>query len=407
MLKRLNKFFNSNIDIDFNNIFLDDFNNYLKEYVKTRDILYTNKICVINNNKIYYFNNKFFEIEHNNNRKLLNKINKTFEIKIVDVNIALDNKISYKIIKNYLFGNDVHYINKELPFSNLDYRVFLTEWFYNYCTKNKKFIEFLKFCTNMLFSIENGIILENYNYSPIVNVVNNGRWYFNSNNNLDNVGNIHNNLDNRNKFIEILKNNGYILNLDLISAVPNMFYKTTKSKQIYILNECRLNNLNNKELKDSIKDLTNIYIFSNYDFDTLKKYYDDKIDFSLIKSKLNITSLHDFFNKLQEEIKIYDQNIINKYKNNLNNKELNRNICLPEIFNSTKKDFIKKHRTYINGHVNDIILMMAYKVFQKVNIYPIYTIYDNLMYFSKNKDIIDKVNDVLTKIKIHAKIYFN
>lgn len=410
MLNILNKYFSSNINIEFDSdIFLNQFNKYLEEYIKTKEIQYTNKVCIIRKEDNDYFcyifkNNKIIKGKYL--QKYRNKINKEYELKISDVNLPLDNLIYYSIIKNYLFGNDTHYINKDLPFSINDNSVFFTNFFYNFYKKENKFFDFFKFSTKMLFNIEKGIVIDDYEYLPKINVVNNGRWYYSNNIVLGkkDIGNIHNNLNNRNNLEELLNNNGYTINIDIISAVPYMFSKTTKSKQIQRLIDCRLENMNNKELKNSIKDLTNIYIFSNYDFETLKQYYSDKINFSLIKKKLNITSLSNFFKELQNEINIYDNSIYLSYKNDLNNKEKIRNICLPEILYLSKKDFIKKHRTYINGHVNDIILKIAYDIYKKFNIFPVYTIYDNLMYYSKNKKIMDSILDTLTKIKIPVNI---
>lgn len=414
-LNILNKYFNTNIKLDFNNdLILDNFNAYLEEYIKDKEIEYNNKVCVILKSKdntisLYALNNKnniIVEDLGENYRKYLDIIDKKYELKISNINLSLNNLIYYPLVKNYLFGNDTHYINKDLPFSINNYNIFLTKWFYEYYKKEIKLFNYLRFSTDMLFKIEEGIVLDNYSYLPIINVVNNGRWYYSNSLSIGkkDIGNIHNNLDNRNKLENLLNNNGYTINIDIISAVPYMFSKITKSKQLQKLIDCRLENMDNKELKHSIKDLTNIYIFSNYNFDRLKEYYNNKIDFSLIKKKLNITSLHDFFNELQKEINIYDESIINKYKKNLNNKQLLRNICLPEILFDSKKEFIKKHRVYINGHVNDVIVKIAQKIYEKYNIYPIYTIYDNLMYYSKNKKIINNIYSLLTKLKIPANI---
>lgn len=400
-----NKIFNASISSDEleNSNDIDKlFNDYLR--IINKDIIYVFRedICLVErlNYKYYIYyseDNKLnkTELDVRSKRKLFSLLNnyntiitKNFPLQ----NNFTDNKIilRYELIQNLFTSNNTHYFSADLPFPADDYRIFFVDKFYNMLLNNTARYNLLKFSSLLLNHFENGITVDEFILKPDITVSHYGRWYW------TNTEKIQTSLRIRNKLYSKIIKYGKVLNIDFISAEPNLLSQLHKSELMKKLVKYRiLIKRKDPELSDIIKNLLNIYIHSNdppeIAAEKFRQHNADKI-----KDVFGIAVL-DILTCLQEDLLCYNKYIIDEYRSKLYVEEFYRRIVIPNIPLLEDGDIIKEHRKFLQGHVHDHVLELARLLYEDLNILPIFTIHDSLSYFISNGIDIDAIKTSLRK----------
>lgn len=397
LIEKWNSYFNyktSYCDMDVYDNSDDLFNDYL--YMNNKDFIYEYDdafcfcekqeskyiISYVNDNKIYSE-----EINIKAKRKFFNLIN-NFEIiitKAFPLNSDTINKnkilLRYEIIRNLWTSNNTHFFSKDLPFSINDNRIFFTKIFKNLLFDNTEKLNILKFGTLMLNSFEIGVMIDDIKLKPKITISPYGRWYWSG------TEKVQNDMKSRQKIYDKLLKYGKILNIDLVSGEPVIFYNLSKSSILKKLVKFRIAlKETDEDLSNSIKDLINIFIHSveNSD-DVVDKFKKKNSDFAIIEEKLKL-SLYDVMGALQDEILWYNSKVIDAYTSDLSIKEYNRRIVMHDIFIKENHEILKEHRKYLQGYTHDRILNLAQLNYSNTGLMPIFTIHDSLSYFINHKD---------------------
>jgi hypothetical protein len=95
---------------------------------------------------------------------------------------------------------------------------------------------------------------------------------------------------------------------------------------------------------------------------------------------------------------VYNTTVADTYRSNLAFSEGNRRIVNPGFVDLSDEELIKKHRVFLQGHVHDAVLRMAYKVYQHLGKYPLLTIHDSAIWALEDEKEISYLKSVLKEI---------
>jgi hypothetical protein len=205
-------------------------------------------------------------------------------------------------------------------------------------------------------------------------------------------------------FIKSIKDQGNkIISLDIKAAEGTEFYNLTKSPLVKKL----LDNRNiDGQISEISKLLINIIIHSERNVDVISYLIHKKYSSNIIE--LCYPNFENMIIKILDEISIYDNNIMNKYRNNISIKENYRRIINPlTSSNIYDKLCIKEHFKYVQGYVIDKLLIFGVFIFKKLNILPIAIIHDELLYICNDDIIFNNIENILLKynIKMSLEVY--
>jgi len=406
LINNWNKIFSESISVDkicdTNNI--DQlFNNYLSLISSNHIYELREDICLIEKigykYYIYYVKNNFIdkiELDIRSKRKFFSIIN-NYNI-IITKNFPLQNDfqgskilLRYELIRNIFTSNNTHYFSIKLPFSVDNYTIFFTEEFYKLLLNNLAKFNLLKFSSILLNKFEIGTTVDDFILKPHINISHYGRWYW------SNTEKIQSSLKVRNKLYSKIVKYGRILNIDFISAEPNLLSQLCGSELMKKLIKYRvIAKKSNPEISDMIKNLLNIYIHSNDSPSEAYKKFKNKYDSNKIVKVLGVSIL-DILNCLQDDFLCYNKYVIDCFKNSLSIEEFNRRIVNPSVFIYDEREVIKEHRKFLQGHVHDHVIELARLLKEDLNILPIFTIHDSLSYFLPKAMDIDEIKASLIK----------
>jgi len=353
---------------------------------------------------IFYYakNNKIIikNISFNDKRKFSNIV-ENFEI-IITKNFGFDIKtfknktiLRYEVINNFICNSNIHFLSEEIYSLKTDFSIFLTEECRDLIYSNLEYYKYSSLLYNHFEIGHNygGIILK-----PNIRISNYGRWYWSG------TLPIQNNISNRQKlYSKLINSNANIINLDFISGEPVVFSQLANSSILNKLIKYRAKiKKTNFKLADAIKNLLNIFIHANYkkaDYNKLNSL----ININLIEKELKISIL-DIFECLQDDFLCYNRYVIDKYKSDLIITELQRRIFNSEIPFMTDNKIIKEHRKYLQGHVHDNIIDLSMKIYNEVDILPIFTIHDSISYCIYDQSKIKLVKQIVKGYNVPTSI---
>lgn len=395
-----------NVCLKNKKVTLTDFNKFIESsescvFLFSEDTCFCKKLNESTIEILYSKNNKIKSHRSINKKEFFKYVNSFNTIIVKDFVLNLEtfsnkNILRYEVLNNFLTNSNTHYISDTLYSSKNNFDIFLSKDLKSLVEKD---LDFFKFTSFLLNYFESG---SNYNtlvVKPKINLSSYGRWYWTSN------FPIQNNKKNRNQlFNTLLDNKGVVVNIDLVSGEPIIFSKLTESTVLQNIIKYRsVVKKKEPELSSAIKNMLNIFIHANYGSLKKQKHLNKLIETEMIEKAFNI-SIFDLFGYLQDEFMCYNNKILESYKSTFMVKERKRNIFNPLIPAMTDNKIIKEHRKYLQGHVHDKILDLAKKIYEELNILPLFTIHDSLSYYSQDLELPYKLKEIcsneLTTIEI-------
>ena len=410
LLRYWNDIFNKNGKFSCKNALDKMFDEYLLSIDdNTNEYAYTDKVRVClydTTNKMYNLykcnddmsNIQKHAIDKTKKRQLFDFMN---DASVIITNFPLmhfENKIClrYEFLINILTSSEQFlFFDKNLFFSKKSIRPFFCKKLWQPLVNNRAKFEFIKFSSFLLNHYENGT---NYGIviKPTVKVSQYGRWYW------SNTIKIQNNSDVRRDAINILSKAGDVVNLDLISGEPTILSQLSRSKSLKSLISLRIKlNQNGKDnLSKKLKEIMNISIHS---VESPLKILDKVIknDNSCSKQLFDLKS-SGIFDSLQDELECYNNTVIDSYVKNMSMIEQYRRVINPFAIIMTNYDIIKEHRKYLQGLVNDRINNIAFELYKKHDIMPIFSVHDSLCYVCENVDsnkLMESIMEISKSVK--------
>lgn len=389
------------------------FNRFLKTKLYTYDYNFFNdELCFCEKKDncyvLYYISKKMkmiqkVEYDLNDKRKMYNFLdNYNFIIyKNFSLNKdAFDHKIClrYEVIVNLLSSNKTHFFKDDFLYHDKNIILFFTEKFITVLEENPERYELIKFASFLLNTFEEGFVIDDIVLKPTITISPYGRWYWSG------TEKIQNDKKARNKIYNKLLKYGKILNIDLVSGEPSILAELANSKLIKHLINYRIKLKDeDKELRDMIKNLLNIFIHSIDTPEDACKKFKYHNNYELLENKFGpILSL---FEALQKDLLWYNKKIIETYEKDLAVDELFRRIVMPHTSILKPREIIKEHRKFLQGHTHDRILNLARINYENLQLLPIFTIHDSLSYFVNHLNY-EKIAKKIYKIakKLNYKI---
>ncbi len=364
-----------------------------------------NTIIIIENGKnmqLYYFKKEEFyyeEISIYSKKKWMNVI---FQFTNIITNFPIDltqwpkNKkyLRYELIRNYYTGSTSHCFSSYnlCPIDN--YHCLLESTLVNEIFNRRlKIGSLLNFTSMMLNYLESGVELESTILRPKITVSNYGRWYFSGSDNIQNSKRARKYINDK-----ILSTGKSIIKMDLKSAEPTCLAKFTGSKVLPFLIQKRYEN---PELSDMIKFVLNSFIHSGNDPEIIFEMVQHK--FGVKYTSKNFNDLQENLTSLQTEILWYNRKVGREYSTKLHIHEGLRRIVNPYIcllnYQDYEKDIWKEHLKYLQGHVHDQIVQVAFQMKNLCGLMPSYLVHDELVYVGDEK-VVDYLNETLLKLKM-------
>lgn len=304
--------------------------------------------------------------------------------------------LRYELIQNLFTSNHTHYFDSELPFSIDDTSVFFTTKFFEVLKRDKTKYNIIIFGSKLLNHFENGITVDDITVKPNITISQYGRWYW------SNTLKIQNDIKARNRLWKKFSYYGTIVNIDLVSGEPVILNKLANSNFLKKLIKKRiaLKDSGDDEYSVVLKNLINVFIHA---VDSPKvaceKFINNNKNYKILEKKLNV-DIYDIFQCLHDDLKCYNDQVIDNYTKNMAVIENHRRIVIPYVPILSKKDIIKEHRKYLQGLTHDVIIEMAAEIYKSTDMLPLFTIHDSLSYFSSGGNIDIGIKSAAKKIKM-------
>jgi len=392
----------------------DLFNSYTNKIKWLKNTSFDdNTVVIIQNDKnfnIYYYkNNEFYyeEISIYSKKKWMSLIFRFTNIITnfsIDMNTWPKNKkyLRYELIRNYYIGNNFHFFSKTSITDINNYTCLLESNLVNEIfNRHLKIGSLLNFSSLLLNHFESGVDLESIILRPKITISNYGRWYFSGSENIQNSKKARDYINNK-----ILSTNKSIIKMDLKSAEPNCLSKFSGSKILPIIIQKRYDN---PELSEMIKFVLNSFIHSGNTFDIIYEMVEKK--FGSKYTFQNFSNLLENLGALQDEILWYNKRVRKEYTSNLHVHEGIRRIVNPFIClimgDDYEKEIWKEHLKYLQGHVHDQVIKIAFQIKRKLNILPSYLVHDEIVYtgdYTMIDSLKDSLNESLLKIGMNGTI---